>query len=209
MTRSCRCSGRSRDERAAPLFIYILDHTEHRGALETVYVSAIEALGKAGRRRRIGRRAEAGALSRRMVGAVPDRAPARRRGAALRDCGSPAAQQALEEAAADGPRGVRRAAKAALAAPATRGRHGKDQLMDAGRLRIRRRSACGGSRPPCAARSCTRRAIRSSASRSMRSSEAVVAAARRPAVGGDRPHRPGDRRRRHAAAARPRKTTAS
>ena len=125
-----------RDERAAPLFVYILDHIDHRGALETVY---------ARRSRRsaswaatpIGRRAEAGALSaanggRRSArrGCVPRRrrrcAPAARRRAA----GARRGRRATDRAA------VRRAAKAALAAPATARNHGKEQLMDAGRLRI-------------------------------------------------------------------------
>src|SRR4029079_16744349 len=38
----------SHDERAAPLFVYILEHTDHRGALESIYQLAIESLGHVG-----------------------------------------------------------------------------------------------------------------------------------------------------------------
>src|SRR5439155_173123 len=37
--------GLVRDERAAPLFAYILGHIDHRGALAPVYLRAIESLG--------------------------------------------------------------------------------------------------------------------------------------------------------------------
>jgi len=37
--------GTVRDERAAPLFAYILDNVDHRGPLSSVYLRAIEALG--------------------------------------------------------------------------------------------------------------------------------------------------------------------
>ena len=37
--------GALRDERAAPLFTYILRHVDHRGALGTIYLRAIESLG--------------------------------------------------------------------------------------------------------------------------------------------------------------------
>ena len=108
----------SHDERAALPFIYILDHTDHRGAFEAVYrlawnrsasgdSSSVDALKKVlyrgewwapGRTRRL---REAAAT-------------------ALRACGSPASQQALETAAHHGPGGVRRAARAALDGPAPR-----------------------------------------------------------------------------------------
>lgn len=114
-----------RDERATPLFVHILTHIDHRGALETVYASAIEALGK------VGGDAESVAALKRVLNRGEWWAPfrtARLRAAAaaaLRDCGTPAALQALAEAAADGSPAVRRAAKAALAAPATRGTSGR------------------------------------------------------------------------------------
>jgi HEAT repeat protein len=110
----------SHDERAAPLFIYILDHTDHRGAFESVYQLAVESLGHLG----------GGASSVEALKKVLYRgewwAPGRTKrlraaaAAALRACNSPAAQQALDAAAGDGPSGVRRAAKAALDAPAPR-----------------------------------------------------------------------------------------
>lgn len=107
-----------RDERAAPLFVHILGNIDHRGPLEAVYFSAIEALGK------IGGDAESVAALKRVLMRREWWAPFRTgrlraaAAAALRSCGSAAAQQALEEAAAEGSPGVRRAAKAALAAPA-------------------------------------------------------------------------------------------
>jgi hypothetical protein len=115
----------TRDERAAPLFIHILAHTDHRGPLEAVHASAIEALG------RLGGDAESVAMLKTILWRSEWWAPlrtARLRTAAamaLRACGSAAAQQTLDEAAAAGSRGVRRAAKAALSAPVTRGPSGR------------------------------------------------------------------------------------
>jgi hypothetical protein len=110
-----------RDERAAPLFIHILGHTDHRGELEAIYASAVEALGKLG-----GDADSVAALKRVLTRGewwAPFRTARLRTAAAgaLRACGSAAAQQALEEAAEEGSRGVRRAARAALkaAAPAS------------------------------------------------------------------------------------------
>src|SRR5690242_11048450 len=37
--------GTVRDERATPLFVYILEHVDHRGALGSIYLRAIESLG--------------------------------------------------------------------------------------------------------------------------------------------------------------------
>jgi hypothetical protein len=109
-----------RDDRAAHLFVHILDHTDYRGKLEAVYRLAIEALGNVG-----GDPESVGALKK-----VLDRgewwAPirtARLRAAAataLRSSATPAAEQALAEAVQHGPSGSRRAAKAALSTPAPR-----------------------------------------------------------------------------------------
>ncbi|MEO8677925.1 MAG: HEAT repeat domain-containing protein, partial [Vicinamibacterales bacterium] len=109
--------GSLRDERAAPLFVYILMHTGYNGGLEGVYVSSIESLGKV-------------ATDEQSVATLKDIlyrgewwAPyrtARIRGAAaraLRNIGTPSASRALEDAAG-GAGGVKRAAKAALAEPA-------------------------------------------------------------------------------------------
>ncbi len=110
----------TRDERAAPLFVYILDHSGHRGSLEAVYVAAIDALGK------LGGDADSVAALKRVLHRGEWWAPmrtARLRAAAagaLRVCGSSASQEALEQSAHTGIRGVRRAAKAALSAPAPR-----------------------------------------------------------------------------------------
>jgi len=100
-----------RDEGAAPLFVYILRHVDHRGALAGVYVRAIESLGAlrdgaavaplkealykgewwAPRRTATLRSAAAGALAR---------------------IGTPEAVTVLDEAVAGGSRGVRAAARA-------------------------------------------------------------------------------------------------
>ncbi|MDO8680922.1 MAG: HEAT repeat domain-containing protein [Acidobacteriota bacterium] len=110
--------GALRDERAAPLFVYILNHTGHTGQLEALYVSAIESLGRV-------------AVDERSVSTLKDilergewYAPnrtARIRAAAaraLRAMGSSSTERVLSEAAASGSGGVKRAAKAALAEPA-------------------------------------------------------------------------------------------
>jgi hypothetical protein len=107
-----------RDERAAPLFVYILEHSDHRGSLETVCVSAMEALGKVG-----GDLDSVQALTKVLYRGewwAPLRTNRLRTAAAaaLRATGSGDAQRALEEAASGGPRGVRRVARAALIAPA-------------------------------------------------------------------------------------------
>jgi HEAT repeats len=112
-----------RDERAVPLFTYILEHVDHRGALGTIYLRAVESLGAlkdpdsvaplkdvlyrgewwAPRRTAMLRAAAAAALAR---------------------IGTPEARAVLEQAAAAGPRGVRAAARP-HAAP-SRGRAGRE-----------------------------------------------------------------------------------
>jgi hypothetical protein len=105
--------GAVRDERAAPLFAYILRNVDHRGQLRSVYLRAIEALA---------------ALKDPM--AVPELKAALHRGewwapertrllrtaaaAALARIDTPEATAVLDEAARTGPRGVRRAARAQL-----------------------------------------------------------------------------------------------
>jgi hypothetical protein len=109
--------GGFRDEKAAPLFLYILTNTDYK-TNEGVYTQAIESLGKV-------------ALDERSVSALKEilyrgefwaggrtvrlRTAAAR---ALRSMGTPGADFALEEAATAGPRAVRKIAKAALAEPA-------------------------------------------------------------------------------------------
>lgn len=112
--------GSSRDERAAPLFVYILEHTDYGGALAPVYLTAVEALGK------VGGEADSVAALRKVLYRGDWWAPfrtARMRTAAataLRTCGSDAAKHVLDEAASEAPRSVRRIARAVLAAPAPR-----------------------------------------------------------------------------------------
>jgi hypothetical protein len=114
-----------RDERAAPLFAYILGHVDHRGALAPVYLRAIESLG----------------ALRDPAGVEPLRAAlykgewwAPRRTSTIRSAaaagltriGTPEALTVLEDAAANASRGVRSAARTQLALararrPAARG----------------------------------------------------------------------------------------
>ena len=111
--------GAVRDEKAAPLFIYILNNTDYKGQNEGLYTQTIESLGKV-------------ALDERSVSTLKDilhrgewwargrtariRSTAAR---ALRSMGTPGADRALEEAAGAGPSAVRKIAKGALAEPAT------------------------------------------------------------------------------------------
>ena len=105
--------GLVRDERATSLFAYIIDHIDHRGALGSVYLRAIDSLGAlrdpaaipplrvalhkgewwAPRRTRTMRAAAASALAR---------------------IGTADALAVLDEAVARGSRGVRSAARAQL-----------------------------------------------------------------------------------------------
>ena len=111
--------GGFRDEKAAPLFVHILTHTDYKGANEGLYTQTIESLGKV-------------AIDERSASTLKDilyrgewwapgrtariRATAAR---ALRAMGTPGADRLLEEAAASAPGAVRKIAKAALAEPAT------------------------------------------------------------------------------------------
>jgi HEAT repeat protein len=104
----------TRDERAAPLFVYILEHCDHRGRLAAMYLAAVETLGKLG-----GGSSTVDALRRVLYRGdwwAPVRTRRLRRAAAeaLVECGSTEARDALERAAGDGPRRVRRLARAAL-----------------------------------------------------------------------------------------------
>jgi HEAT repeats len=110
--------GGFRDEKAAPLFVHILTHTDHKGTNEGLYTQTIESLGKV-------------AIDERSASTLKDilyrgewwapgrtariRATAAR---ALRSMGTPGADRVLEEAAASAPGAVRKIAKAALAEPA-------------------------------------------------------------------------------------------
>jgi bilin biosynthesis PecF protein len=105
--------GLVRDERSTPLFIYILGHVDHRGALAPVYLRAIESLG----------------ALRDPTGIAPLREAlykgewwAPRRSAALRGAaaaalariGTDEAIAVLEEAVARASRGIRSAARPQL-----------------------------------------------------------------------------------------------
>jgi hypothetical protein len=102
-----------RDERATPLFSYILDHVDHRGQLGSIYLRAIEVLGALKDPEGIG--ALKAALYRGEWWA-PRRTAALRgaAAAALSRIGTPQAVAVLEEAVAAGARGVRAAARAHL-----------------------------------------------------------------------------------------------
>ncbi|MGE5245661.1 MAG: HEAT repeat domain-containing protein [Betaproteobacteria bacterium] len=100
-----------RDERATPLFVYILEHVDHRGPLASIYLRAIEALGAL-------RDGEAvPALKHALYRGewwAPRRTAALRHAAAsaLARIGTPDAASILDEAAQSGSRGVRAAARA-------------------------------------------------------------------------------------------------
>jgi hypothetical protein len=108
--------GTLRDERAAPLFAYIVRQSDHRGEYEAFYRSALETLGHLGASSEPIVQALQGALKRGEWWA-PVRTRRLRAAAAgaLRAIGSHEALTALEAAAAQGSRGVRAAARAALA----------------------------------------------------------------------------------------------
>jgi HEAT repeat protein len=102
-----------RDERATPLFVYILEHVDHRGALGWVYLRAVESLGAL--------RDPAGVPPLRTAlhtgeWWAPRRTAALRAAAAaaLARIGTPDALAVLDDAVANGRRGVRAAARAQL-----------------------------------------------------------------------------------------------
>ena len=119
--------GAFRDEKAAPLLVFILNHTDYKGANEGFYVSTIESLGKlavddrsAATLKDIMYRGEWWARARN----------ARIRGAAaraLRSMGTPAADRALEEAATSAPGSIKKIAHAALLEPAPPKRTRRDK----------------------------------------------------------------------------------
>jgi hypothetical protein len=101
-----------RDERAAPLFCYLLRHVD-RSALQQVCLGTIDALGVFGGPDAVD------ALKQALYEGswwTPFRTRRIRAGAAdaLRKIGTPAAVDALREAASRGPRGVKAAARSAL-----------------------------------------------------------------------------------------------
>jgi HEAT repeat protein len=110
-----------RDERAAPLFVYILRHVDHRGPLSAIYLRAIESLGAL--RDPDSVEALKDALYRGEWWAPRRTASLRTAAAAaLARIGSPEAIAVLEEAVREGPRGVRAAARAPASHDAARSR---------------------------------------------------------------------------------------
>jgi hypothetical protein len=110
--------GAFRDERAAPIFVYILNNTDHKGAHEGNYLATIESLGKvaidersASVLRDILYRGEWWARAR----TTRIRTAAAR---ALRSMGTPGADSVLEQASTSGPGAVKKIARAALLEPA-------------------------------------------------------------------------------------------
>jgi hypothetical protein len=102
-----------RDERATPLFAYILSHIDHRGTLAPVYLRAIESLGAL---RDPGGIVPLREALHRGEWWAPRRTSALRAAAAsaLARIGTPDALAVLDEAVARGSRGVRSAARAQL-----------------------------------------------------------------------------------------------
>jgi hypothetical protein len=103
-----------RDDRATPLFAYILEHVDHRGALGTVYLRAIESLGAL---------KDPAGIEPLKTALYTGEWWAPRRTSALRNAtaaalvriGTADALAVLDEGIAQGPRGVRSAARAQLA----------------------------------------------------------------------------------------------
>jgi HEAT repeat protein len=105
--------GTVRDERATPLFAYIIEHVDHRGPLKSVYLSAIESLGAL---KDPGGIAPLKDALKKGEWWAPRRTAALRHAAAaaLGRIGTPEAIAALEDAIAAGSRGMRAAARAHL-----------------------------------------------------------------------------------------------
>jgi HEAT repeat protein len=102
-----------RDERAAPLFCYLLANLDHRRSPRSLYVGAIEALGRTGGGEAV---RALGAALHRGSWMAPFRTKVNRQAAAaaLARIGTPAALQVLTEASVRGVRDVRVTAKAYL-----------------------------------------------------------------------------------------------
>ena len=111
--------GRVRDERATPLFAYILEHIDHRGALAAIYLRAIESLGALRDPGGIAPLKKALYQGEwwapRRTGAIRGAAAA-----ALARIGTADAFAVLDEALARGSRGVRSAARPQLSGKRTR-----------------------------------------------------------------------------------------
>ena len=105
-----------RDERAAPLFAFIIRQGQYRGASEKVYLTCVDLLGALRVSSDVALEALQGAAIRGEWWA-PFRTRRLRAAAtrALRATGSPAALGVLQALAASGPRGTQTAARAALA----------------------------------------------------------------------------------------------
>ena len=108
--------GTLRDERAAPLFAFIIREGQYRGAAERIYVTCIELLGGL----RVSSEIALAALKQAAVRGewwAPLRTRRLRAAAvrALAAIGSPDAIAVLQDLAAGGPRGVQASARAALA----------------------------------------------------------------------------------------------
>lgn len=102
-----------RDKRAAPLFGYIVQHVDHRGVLQDVYLRSVEALGTLRDESSVEVLKEA---LYRGEWWTPFRTARLRAtvASALKRVGTTEAIDVLQRAAEEGPRGVRAAARAAL-----------------------------------------------------------------------------------------------
>ena len=110
--------GSLRDERAAPLYVHLLTHAGYTGALESEYLSSIEALGRVANDERSVMTLKG--ILYRGEWYAPGRTTRLRTAAAraLRAISLPSAERVLAEAAEGGPGGVKKAARLALAEPA-------------------------------------------------------------------------------------------
>lgn len=122
--------GGFRDEKAAPLFVHILTHTDYKGSNEGTFTQTIESLGKVAVDDRSA--ATLKVILYRGEWWAPGRTARIRAAAAraLRGMGIPGADRVLEEAAVSGPGAVRKIAKAALAEPAAPRRTARPKEKD-------------------------------------------------------------------------------
>jgi hypothetical protein len=100
-----------RSERAIPLFEYIVRKIDRKGPLRSVYLRALESLGALKAEGTVDLLREA-LYSGEWWAPIRTAELRRTAATALRQIGTPTAQQVLDEAAASGPRGVRSAIKA-------------------------------------------------------------------------------------------------
>ncbi len=161
--------GAFRDEKAAPLFVHILNNTPYTGKLEGTYTTDRRIARPRRHRRAVGRHAEGDSVSRRVVGARTHRAHPRRRRPAR--CAAWRTRAPIACSRRPRRRGPAACARSPRRRSPSRRRCGRRRggTRSVGRARAaaqRRRFHEAVRRRRCAARSSTRRRIRSCSARS-------------------------------------------